>query len=66
MAREESRLRYGIREEPPCKDCTAKYTACHDSCDKFKEWKAKREAVNEARKAYYRMNRRKKWQETTF
>ena len=25
--------------KPPCKDCKKRYTACHDSCDDYKEWK---------------------------
>ena len=25
---------------PPCKDCPDRYTACHDHCAKYKEWKA--------------------------
>lgn len=24
----------------PCKDCTERYEACHDHCDKYKDWKA--------------------------
>ena len=23
----------------PCKDCTDRYLACHDYCEKYKEWK---------------------------
>ena len=66
MTKEESKLRYGIREEPPCKTCTDKYTACHDRRERFKEWKAKLEAVKEAKKAYERLNRRKSCQRTTY
>lgn len=29
----------------PCKDCTERHEACHDSCDKYKEWKAELDAV---------------------
>lgn len=36
----------------PCKDCNEKYTACHDHCDKFKEYKTLREKENEARRKY--------------
>ena len=24
----------------PCKDCPDRHLACHDECDKYKEWKA--------------------------
>ncbi len=30
-----------MREVAPCKDCTDRHTACHDSCEKYKEWKAR-------------------------
>ena len=23
----------------PCKDCTDRHTACHGSCEKYKEWR---------------------------
>lgn len=29
----------------PCKDCPDRYTACHDHCDKYKAWKAEKDAV---------------------
>jgi hypothetical protein len=37
---------------PPCKDCADRHTACHDRCDKFKEYKEMREKENEARRKY--------------
>lgn len=37
---------------PPCKDCTDRHAACHDRCEKFKEYKAIREKENEARRKY--------------
>ena len=40
------------REIPPCKDCKERYIACHDSCDRYKEWKQRLEKVNEERKKY--------------
>lgn len=47
------------REIPPCKDCTERFTACHDRCPKdergefgYKAWKAKLGKVNEERKKY--------------
>lgn len=33
-----------MREDPPCRFCTDKYTACHDHCDKYKEWKERYQA----------------------
>lgn len=42
------------RKMPPCKDCTDRYTACHDHCNRFKEYKAIREKENEARRQYER------------
>lgn len=32
---------------PPCKECEDRYTACHDHCNKYKEWKRKQRAVKE-------------------
>jgi hypothetical protein len=60
MAKDEQRLRSGIREKSPCAYCPddEKYTACHDTCKKFEKWRAKLEAVNEARKAYEKLSRR--------
>ena len=25
--------------KPPCKDCPDRHLACHDKCEKYKEWK---------------------------
>lgn len=37
-----------------CKECTERYEACHDSCDKYqaalKEWKEYKDKVYEAKK----------------
>ena len=64
MVTDEQRFNSGIREKSPCAYCTddEKHTACHDTCERFKAWKAKLETVKEAKKAYDRLNRRKKWQ----
>ena len=40
------------REVSPCKDCANRHTACHDHCERFKEYKAIREKENEARRKY--------------
>ena len=41
-----------IRDTPPCKDCTDRHTACHDSCGGYKEWKRRLDEVNKRRKEY--------------
>ena len=40
------------REVSPCKGCVAKVPACHDRCQKYKEWKKKLDVLNDARKKY--------------
>ena len=47
------------REISPCKDCTERFTACHDRCPKdergelgYKAWKSRLEEVNKRRKEY--------------
>lgn len=40
------------REISPCKDCKNRHPACHDFCDRYKEWKQRLEKVNEERKKY--------------
>lgn len=29
----------------PCKGCKDRHKACHDSCDRYKEWKAEHDAA---------------------
>lgn len=29
---------------PPCKDCAARHTACHDRCERYRAWKAEQAA----------------------
>lgn len=41
-----------IRDKLPCKGCTDRYTACHDKCEKYKEWKKLVDDANKARKEY--------------
>ena len=41
-----------IRDKPPCKGCNERFTACHDKCDKYKEWKSRLDEVNKRRKEY--------------
>lgn len=28
-----------MKEVAPCKDCADRHLACHDSCEKYKEWR---------------------------
>lgn len=39
---------YGIM--PPCLGCPDRALACHDSCERFKEWKAAVDAIKEKRR----------------
>ena len=41
-----------IRDKPPCKGCNERFTACHDKCDKYKEWKKILDSANKARQEY--------------
>lgn len=41
-----------IRDKSPCKDCTDRHTACHGSCDRYKEWKLRLDELNKARREY--------------
>lgn len=63
----DNRMSCGFREKSPCKDCTERFLACCDKCPKdargeygYKAWKEKLHEVEEARKLYYKL-RRKKW-----
>ena len=40
------------REISPCKDCKNRHPACHDSCERYNDWKQRLEKVNEERKKY--------------
>lgn len=31
-------------DNPCCKDCPTRHTACHDHCERFKAWRAEHEA----------------------
>ena len=33
-----------MREDSPCRGCEDRHTACHDSCEKYKEWKERDQA----------------------
>ena len=37
---------------PPCKDCTERYTACHDHCERYKTWKAGVQKANAAEREF--------------
>lgn len=54
-----------------CKDCKDRYTACHDSCEAYKQQKAKDEEANKKRlldneysvcAKQLSIERKKKWQ----
>lgn len=40
----------------PCKGCTERYRACHDSCEKYLAVKEKNDAAREAKQKYYDIN----------
>ena len=48
------RLDSPIRDISPCKDCTDRHTACHGSCDRYKEWKMRLDELNKAMREYDR------------
>ena len=41
-----------IRDKPPCKGCTERFTACHDRCKKYQEWRKLVDNANKARQEY--------------
>lgn len=41
------RLRVLKGTASPCKDCICRYRACHDTCDKYKDYKEARTKENE-------------------
>lgn len=58
-----------FREHPPCKGCPERFPACSDRCPKdargeygYKAWKAYQKKIDDKRKAYNALNRRKAWQ----
>ena len=42
-----------MSEMSPCKGCTNRHTACHDSCDKYKAWRD----FENAKKKHFQENR---------
>ena len=38
-----------MRFKPPCKDCPDRHTACHDSCEKYKKYRAEIDSYAEAK-----------------
>lgn len=63
-----------VRGSPPCRNCEERHTACHDSCQRYKDWKAEAQKIKAAKKAYEEdwredyeaMNRRNRWRKKTF
>lgn len=67
--KEKYRLCTATRECSPCKDCTEKFTACHDRCPKdergefgYKAWKAMNEDLKQKMKEY--REKSKEWERT--
>ena len=36
----------------PCKDCTKRFPACHDSCADYATYKTELQAINDERRKY--------------
>lgn len=36
-----------IRCNPPCRECTERYEACHDRCERFLSWRAELNAIRD-------------------
>lgn len=74
MATDAQRIAGNVRGSPPCKDCEERHTACHDTCQRYKDWKAYAHKIKDAKKTYeedwradyQEMNRRNRWRKTTF
>ena len=50
---QENRINISLnRDTPPCKDCTNRHTACHDTCPEYSRWKAEIQRIHEAEKIY--------------
>lgn len=67
MAKNAINIRFGIRDIAPCKNCAERFLACSDHCPKdargeygYKAWKAKRKDIEDKRRAYNDLNRRKR------
>ncbi len=46
-----------MKETAPCKDCPDRHLACHDSCEKYKEWRERHHAqLKHLDDNRYRMN----------
>jgi hypothetical protein len=39
----------------PCYGCEERYLACHDDCEKYREWADNRQLALDARKEYKRL-----------
>lgn len=59
MITDNQRITGAVRGVPPCKDCTERFLACHDHCQRYKVWKAEIQRVNKAREEYARKNAKK-------
>ena len=59
MVKDSQRISSQIRDVSPCRDCTEKFTACHDHCPKdargefgYMAWKDEIQRVKKARRDY--------------
>lgn len=69
---DEKRLPGIIRGASPCRGCTERLSACWGNCTKdargeygYKAWKADLEDMKAKKKAYYKLNRRRRPWRTT-
>lgn len=59
MVKDSQRISSQIRDVSPCRDCSEKFTACHDHCPKdargefgYMAWKAEIQRVKKVRREY--------------
>ena len=50
-----------IRDDSPCKGCHDRHEACHGSCEQYEIWKKEVNRVNEERKKYQRLEKKRRW-----
>ena len=57
MGNDNKRINNGTRDVSPCAFCKPedKYTACHDTCEKYKKWRANLDAIKKKRPEYHKL-----------
>ena len=50
-----------MRGHSPCMGCQDRHTACHDKCERHKEWKGEADRQKKAQKEYMDMYTRRSW-----